>query len=78
MVSSDQQRFKSELGHESKRWTIRPLGAASDGGRGSEDEVMDGVVAALVSRKLRWMESAEAEALAGAGVGKRTETNSVI
>lgn len=42
-----------------------------------EDEVMDGVVAALVSRKLRWMESAEAEALAGAGVGKRTETNSV-
>ena len=39
-----------------------------------EDEVMDGVVA----RKLRWMESAEAEALAGAGVGKRTETNSVI
>ena len=39
-----------------------------------EDDVMDGVVA----RKLRWMESAEAEALAGAGVGKRTETNSVI
>lgn len=45
------------------RWCSEAVQPLTEG----EDEVMDGVVAGLVSRKLRlmrWMESADAEALA--------------
>jgi hypothetical protein len=59
------------------RWCSEAVQPLTEG----EDEVMDGVVAAPVSRKLRlmrWMESADAEVVAGAGVGEKTETNSVI